>query len=136
MNFYEIACVVIGNLFFLAWGAFVGFFAIYGTYKALSKILLWRDIRNKFAPKEKSCICEYGKYKYGVDCWEVDPFGKQYMVAITDLQTDEIINNMVWISGFKMARKRFKKVCRDFNKCAPWVVAMVDSQISKSKMDV
>ena len=136
MNFYEIACVVIGNLFFLACGAFVGFFAIYGTYKALSKILLWRDIRNKFAPKEKSCICEYGKYKYGVDYLEVDPFGKQYMVAITDLQTDEIINNMVWISGFKMARKRFKKVCRDFNKCAPWVVAMVDSQISKSKMDV
>lgn len=58
------------------------------------------------------------------------------MVAITDLQTDEIINNMVWISGFKMARKRFKKVCRDFNRCAPWVVAMVDSQISRSKMDV
>ena len=136
MNFYEIACVVIGNLFFLACGAFVGFFAIYGTYKALSKILLWRDIRNKFAPKEKSCICEYGKYKYGVDYWEVDPFGKQYMVAITDLQTDEIINNMVWISGFKMARKRFKKVCRDFNKCAPWVVAMVETQNSKSKMDV
>lgn len=60
MNYYEVACMIIGNLFFLACGAFVGFFAIYGTYKALSKIPLWEDIRNKFAPKEKSCICEYG----------------------------------------------------------------------------
>ena len=136
MNFYEVACAIVGNLFFLTCGAFVGFFAVYGTYKALSKIPLWEDIRNKFAPKEKSCICECGKYKYVVDYWEVDPFRKQYMVAITDLQTNEFVNNMAWTSNFKTARKRFKKVCRDFNRCAPWVVAMVDSQISRSKMDV
>lgn len=136
MNYYEVACMIIGNLFFLVCGAFVGFFAVYGTYKALSKIPLWSDIKNKFTPKEKTRICEYGKYKYEVGYWETDPFRKKYVVMITDLQTQDFVNNMLWHSDFKTAQKRFKKICRDFNRCAPWVVAMVDSQISRSKMDV
>lgn len=136
MNFYEIACLILGNLFFLVCCTFVGFFAVYGTYKVLSKIPLWENIRDKFFPKEKTCVCEYGKYKYEVGYWETDPFRKKYVVMITDLQMNDFVNNMSWVSDFKTARKRFKKICRDFNKCAPWVVAMVDSQISRSKMDV
>lgn len=136
MNYYEIACMMIGNLFFLVCCTFVGFFAVYGTYKVLSKIPLWENIRDKFFPKEKTCVCEYGKYKYEVGYWETDPFRKKYVVMITDLQMNDFVNNMSWVSDFKTARKRFKKICRDFNKCAPWVVAMVDSQISRSKMDV
>ena len=136
MNFYEVACLILGNLFFLVCCTFVGFFAVYGTYKVLSKIPLWENIRDKFFPKEKTCVCEYGKYKYEVGYWETDPFRKKYVVMITDLQMNDFVNNMSWVSDFKTARKRFKKICRDFNKCAPWVVAMVDSQISKSKMDV
>ena len=136
MNYYEVACLILGNLFFLVCCTFVGFFAVYGTYKVLSKIPLWENIRDKFFPKEKTCVCEYGKYKYEVDYWETDPFRKKYVVMITDLQMNDFVNNMSWVSDFKTARKRFKKICRDFNKCAPWVVAMVDSQISRSKMDV
>lgn len=136
MNFYEVACLILGNLFFLVCCTFVGFFAVYGTYKVLSKIPLWENIRDKFFPKEKTCVCEYGKYKYEVGYWETDPFRKKYVVMITDLQMNDFVNNMSWVSDFKTARKRFKKICRDFNKCAPWVVAMVDSQISRSKMDV
>jgi len=136
MNYYEVACLILGNLFFLVCCTFVGFFAVYGTYKVLSKIPLWENIRDKFFPKEKTCVCEYGKYKYEVGYWETDPFRKKYVVMITDLQTNDFVNNMSWVSDFKTARKRFKKICRDFNKCAPWVVAMVDSQISRSKMDV
>lgn len=136
MNFYEVACLILGNLFFLVCCTFVGFFAVYGTYKVLSKIPLWENIRDKFFPKEKTCVCEYGKYKYKVGYWETDPFRKKYVVMITDLQMNDFVNNMSWVSDFKTARKRFKKICRDFNKCAPWVVAMVDSQISRSKMDV
>lgn len=136
MNYYEVACLILGNLFFLVCYTFVGFFAVYGTYKVLSKIPLWENIRDKFFPKEKTCVCEYGKYKYEVGYWETDPFRKKYVVMITDLQMNDFVNNMSWVSDFKTARKRFKKICRDFNKCAPWVVAMVDSQISRSKMDV
>jgi hypothetical protein len=136
MNYYEVACLILGNLFFLVCCTFVGFFAVYGTYKVLSKIPLWENIRDKFFPKEKTCVCEYGKYKYEVGYWETDPFRKKYVVMITDLQMNDFVNNMSWVSDFKTARKRFKKICRDFNKCAPWVVAMVDSQISRSKMDV
>lgn len=135
MNYYEIACLIIGNLFFLACGAFVGFFAVYGTYKVLSQIPLWTDIKNKFLPKEKTCACEYGKYKYEVSYWEVDPFRKKYTLTIYDLQTKDFVNNMSWVDNFHIIRKRFKKVCRDFNRCSPWVVAMVDSQISRSKTD-
>lgn len=136
MNYYEVACLILGNLFFLVCCTFVGFFAVYGTYKVLSKIPLWENIRDKFFPKEKTCVCEYGKYKYEVSYWETDPFRKKYVVMITDLQMNDFVNNMSWVSDFKTVRKRFKKICRDFNKCAPWVVAMVDSQISRSKMDV
>lgn len=136
MNYYEVACLILGNLFFLVCCTFVGFFAVYGTYKVLSKIPLWENIRDKFFPKEKTCVCEYGKYKYEVGYWETDPFRKKYVVMITDLQMNDFVNNMSWVSDFKTARKRFKKICRDFNKCAPWMVAMVDSQISRSKMDV
>ena len=136
MNYYEVACLILGNLFFLVCCTFVGFFAVYGTYKVLSKIPLWENIRDKFFPKEKTCVCEYGKYKYEVGYWETDPFRKKYVVMITDLQMNDFVNNMSWVSDFKIARKRFKKICRDFNRCAPWVVAMVDSQISRSKMDV
>lgn len=136
MNYYEVACLILGNLFFLVCCTFVGFFAVYGTYKVLSKIPLWENIRDKFFPKEKTCVCEYGKYKYEVGYWETDPFRKKYVVMITDLQMNDFVNNMSWVSDFKTARKRFKKICRDFNKCAPWVVAMVNSQISRSKMDV
>ncbi len=136
MNYYEVACLILGNLFFLVCCTFVGFFAVYGTYKVLSKIPLWENIRDKFFPKEKTCVCEYGKYKYEVGYWETDPFRKKYVVMITDLQMNDFVNNMSWVSDFKTARKRFKKICRNFNKCAPWVVAMVDSQISRSKMDV
>lgn len=136
MNYYEVACLILCNLFFLVCCTFVGFFAVYGTYKVLSKIPLWENIRDKFFPKEKTCVCEYGKYKYEVGYWETDPFRKKYVVMITDLQMNDFVNNMSWVSDFKTARKRFKKICRDFNKCAPWVVAMVDSQISRSKMDV
>lgn len=136
MNYYEVACLILGNLFFLVCCTFVGFFAVYGTYKVLSKIPLWENTRDKFFPKEKTCVCEYGKYKYEVGYWETDPFRKKYVVMITDLQMNDFVNNMSWVSDFKTARKRFKKICRDFNKCAPWVVAMVDSQISRSKMDV
>lgn len=136
MNYYEVACLILGNLFFLVCCTFVGFFAVYGTYKVLSKIPLWENIRDKFFPKEKTCVCEYGKYKYEVGYWETDPFRKKYVVMITDLQMNDFVNNMSWVSDFKTARKRFKKICRDFNRCAPWVVAMVDSQISRSKMDV
>lgn len=136
MNYYEVACLILGNLFFLVCCTFVGFFAVYGTYKVLSKIPLWENIRDKFFPKEKTCVCEYGKYKYEVGYWETDPFRKKYVVMITDLQMNDFVNNMSWVSDFKTARKRFKKICRDFNKCAPWVVAMVDSQIRRSKMDV
>lgn len=136
MNYYEVACLILGNLFFLVCCTFVGFFAVYGTYKVLSKIPLWENIRDKFFPKEKTCVCECGKYKYEVGYWETDPFRKKYVVMITDLQMNDFVNNMSWVSDFKTARKRFKKICRDFNKCAPWVVAMVDSQISRSKMDV
>ena len=136
MNYYEVACLILGNLFFLVCCTFVGFFAVYGTYKVLSKIPLWENIRDKFFSKEKTCVCEYGKYKYEVGYWETDPFRKKYVVMITDLQMNDFVNNMSWVSDFKTARKRFKKICRDFNRCAPWVVAMVDSQISRSKMDV
>lgn len=136
MNYYEVACLILGNLFFLVCCTFVGFFAVYGTYKVLSKIPLWENIRDKFFPKEKTCVCEYGKYKYEVGYWETDPFRKKYVIIITDLQMNDFVNNMSWVSDFKTARKRFKKICRDFNKCAPWVVAMVDSQIRRSKMDV
>lgn len=136
MNYYEVACLILGNLFFLVCCTFVGFFAVYGTYKVLSKIPLWENIRDKFFPKEKTCVCEYGKYKYEIGYWETDPLRKKYVVMITDLQMNDFVNNMSWVSDFKTARKRFKKICRDFNKCAPWVVAMVDSQISRSKMDV
>lgn len=136
MNYYEVACLILGNLFFLVCCTFVGFFAVYGTYKVLSKIPLWENIRDKFFPKEKTCVCEYGKYKYEVGYWETDPFRKKYVVMITDLQMNDFVNNMSWVSDFKTARKRFKKICRDFNRRAPWVVAMVDSQISRSKMDV
>lgn len=135
MNYYEVACLILGNLFFLVCCTFVGFFAVYGTYKVLSKIPLWENIRDKFFPKEKTCVCEYGKYKYEVGYWETDPFRKKYVVMITDLQMNDFVNNMSWVSDFKTARKRFKKICRDFNRCAPWVVAMVDSQISRSKTD-
>ena len=131
MNYYEVACLILGNLFFLVCCTFVGFFAVYGTYKVLSKIPLWENIRDKFFPKEKTCVCEYGKYKYEVGYWETDPFRKKYVVMITDLQMNDFVNNMSWVSDFKTARKRFKKICRDFNRCAPWVVAMVDSQISR-----
>ena len=72
---------------------------------------------------------------YEVGYWETDPFRKKYVVMITDLQMNDFVNNMSWVSDFKTARKRFKKICRDFNRCAPWVVAMVDSQISRSKTD-
>ena len=135
MNYYEVACLILGNLFFLVCCTFVGFFAVYGTYKVLSKIPLWENIRDKFFPQEKTCVCEYGKYKYEVGYWETDPFRKKYVVMITDLQMNDFVNNMSWVSDFKTARKRFKKICRDFNRCAPWVVAMVDSQISRSKTD-
>lgn len=135
MNYYEVACLILGNLFFLVCCTFVGFFAVYGTYKVLSKIPLWENIRDKFFPKEKTCVCEYGKYKYEVGYWETDPFRKKYVVMITDLQMNEFVNNMSWTSDFRTARKRFKKICRDFNRCAPWVIAMVDSQISRSKTD-
>lgn len=136
MNYYEIACMMIGNLFFLMCGVFVGFFAVYGTYQALSRIPLWGN-RNMSVTKEKTRTCEYGKYKYQVSYFPVDDFGKTtYVTTIFDLQTRGNVQNMIWFSDLKTANKRFKKICRDFNKCAPWVVAMVDSQISRSKMDV
>lgn len=136
MNYYEIACLIIGNLFFLACGAFVGFFAVYGTYKVLSRIPLWVDIKNGYLLKRKTCICEYGKYKYEVSYFPADIINKTgYIVSVFDLQTKQPVNNMTWNCNLKTANKRFKKICRDFNRCSPWVVAMVDSQISRSKTD-
>lgn len=135
MGYYETACLIIGNLFFLVCGTFVGFFAVYGTYKVFSKIPLWEDLGIGI-PKEKTCVCEYGKYKYQVSYYPVDDFGKiTYALTIFDLQTKNNVQNMIWFTDLKTANKRYKKLCRDFNRCAPWVVAMVDSQINRSKMD-
>lgn len=137
MNYYEIVCMIIGNLFFLACYTFVGFFAVYGTYKVLSKIPLWEDVKNKFFPKEKTCVCEYGKYKYQITYYLDESFSQTtYILTIFDLQTKDIVPNMIWFTDFMTANKRYKKICKDFKRCAPWVVAMVDSQISRSKMDV
>lgn len=136
MKYYNFICFVIGNLFFICCGLFVGFFAIYGTYKSFFNKPLWPKFREKFIPKYKEQICEYGKYKFKIYYLPIHDFGKtQYALTIEDLQTKESVKNMTWFSNIFIINKRFKKICKDFNRCAPWVSEMVQSQINRSKTD-